>query len=223
MALLASTSWRGLLAALPVAVALVLAGHALPAIGQGASPAPPAPQTRAKPATHAGAAPAWSALTPAQQAALQPLAPIWHEIGPNRKRKWIALSAGFGKLSATEQATLHVRMGDWARLSNQERNRARLGFAETRTLSSEEKKARWEAYQALSPVQKQQLARQAASRPTIGAAPAITNRSSGKLAAVPVTRSDAAAGASSATPRPATDHGTRAPATGASATPASSP
>lgn len=133
---------------------------------------------------------AWNQLSDRQQAALQPLAPIWSQVSANRKRKWIALSADFDKLSPNDKIRLHGRMREWAALSNVERNRARLNFAQTRTLSSEEKKAHWEAYQALSPDQRQQLARQAAKRPATGAAPAVTHRSTGKLAAVPVTRSE---------------------------------
>ncbi len=115
-------------------------------------------------------------MSAAQQTALQPLAPIWTQISSNRKRKWIALSARFSKLSAAEQATLHGRMAEWATLSNIERNRARLNFTETRSLSSEEKKIHWDSYQALSPTQKQQLARQAANRAPLGAAPAVAAR-----------------------------------------------
>lgn len=174
---------------LPCLVALLLAQAGVPAAGQAVSTLAPSPQARAQPAP-ASAAPEWKALSAAQQAALAPLAPIWREIDANRKRKWIALSANYDKLSASEQATLHLRMGDWARLSTAERNRARLNFAESSSLSSEEKKAHWEAYQALSPAQKHQLARQATNRPPIGAAPAITERRTGKLAAVPVTRSN---------------------------------
>ncbi len=132
--------------------------------------------------------PTWASLNGSQQAALRPLAPIWSQITPGRKRKWIALSANYGRLSPAEQAILHGRMTEWAMLSTAERNRARLNFAETRNLSSQEKKAQWEAYQALTPAQKQQLAGQAAKAPTTGAAPAVTSRGRGKLASVPVTR-----------------------------------
>lgn len=165
----------------------------VPGAGSAAQPASRQAGAQQPSAAPLQAPPAWNKLTPAQQAALQPLAPIWHEINASRKRKWIALSANFSRLSPAEQATLHVRMGDWARLSTAERNRARLNFVETRDISGDEKKAQWEAYQALSPAQKQQLARQAGVRAPTGAAPAITSRPTGKLAAVPVTRSPSAA------------------------------
>lgn len=199
---------------LPCLLALVLAFPAWPAFAQASAralaPAPVPAQT--------DNALAWNRLSDRQQAALQPLAPVWSQISPNRKRKWIALSADFDRLSAAEKSTLHGRMREWAALSNAERNRARLNFAETRTLSGDERKAQWEAYQALTPAQKQQLAKQAASRPPSGAAPAVTQRSTGKLAAVPVTRSDAASAAARSTSKPAA-----APDPGATTTPNTSP
>ncbi len=185
-----------LLAAL---LALVLALAVGPMAAQTAPPARAA-EPSAQPS---GSAWAWSRLSERQQAALQPLAPVWSQIGPSRKRKWIALSADFDQLTPAEQSTLHGRMREWAALSNTERNRARLNFAETRNLSVDERKAQWEAYQALSPAQKEQLARQAGSRPPAGAAPAVTQRSTAKLAAVPVTRADAASAAARSASKPA--------------------
>ena len=196
-------------------LALVLALAVGPAAAQAATRAR-TPEPSAQPADSALA---WSRLSARQQAALQPLAPVWNQIGPNRKRKWIALSADFDRLTPAEQSTLHGRMREWAALSNVERNRARLNFAEIRTLSVDERKAQWEAYQALSPAQKEQLARQAGSRPTVGAAPAVTQRSTGKLAAVPVTRSDAA----SAVARSPTKPASAAPDPAVTTTPTTSP
>ncbi len=172
-------------------LACVLAIPISSALGQATAPtAAVKPTAPAKPATSDADGPlAWNALSVSQQTALRPLAPIWSRINPHRKRKWVALSANFSKLSTAEQATLHGRMTEWATLSNADRHRARLNFAETRSLSSEEKMAQWEAYQALSPTQKQHLAREAAKRPSIGVAPALSTRTRGKLAAVPITRS----------------------------------
>jgi hypothetical protein len=141
------------------------------------------------PASRQAPPPAWKTLSPAQQEALAPLAPVWGEISSNRKRKWIALSANFKSLSPADKATLQGRMKEWASLSTADRNRARLNFAQTQELSSAEKKAKWEAYQSLSPERKRQLAALAGT-PAPGAAPAVTGKRSGKLAAVPTTRSD---------------------------------
>ncbi len=156
----------------------------------------PAPATKVT-AARSEASPTWKSLTPVQREALAPLASVWSEISSNRKRKWIALSANFKTLSPQDKATLHGRMKEWASLSSAQRNQVRLNFTRARDLTHEEKKAHWEAYQALSPAQKKQFAAQAKSQAT-GAAPAVTKNTSGKLAAVPVTRSEVPAASSAA-------------------------
>ena len=132
--------------------------------------------------------PGWAELTAAQQIALGPLAPAWNGISEVQKRKWIALSRNYPALSATERTTLHGRMTEWAALSAAQRNQARLNFAQTKKLSTEEKRTQWQAYQALSPEQKEQLASRAKPK-AVGAAPALVPVSPSKLATVPVTRS----------------------------------
>lgn len=159
-----------------------------------ASPKPAAPS----PVNKSG----WTELTRAQQASLLPLASTWSSISAGQKRKWIALSQNFQNLSPAERDTLHGRMTEWANLSPVQRSQARLNFAETKRLSAEEKKAKWLAYQALSPEQKQQLASDGPPQPG-GAAPAVTPVGPNKLAVVPVTRSDPA-GAASAPSKPRT-------------------
>ena len=154
-----------------------------------------APKPAPAKAQAAATKPDWSELTPAQQAALKPLASAWGSISEAQKRKWIALSQNHPNLSAAEQATLHGRMTEWAALSPAQRNQARLNFAQTKSLTTEEKKTQWEAYQALSPEQKKQLA---AGAKAAGAAPAVTPVAPNKLAAVPVTRSEAGNPASAA-------------------------
>ena len=133
---------------------------------------------------------AWSKLTPAQQLALAPLASAWSSISEGQKRKWIALSQNYPRLSDSERATLHGRMTEWASLSAAQRNQARLSFAQTKQLSTEEKQTQWQAYQALSEEQKKQLASAGARPKPVGAAPAIAPVGPDKLAAVPVTRSE---------------------------------
>jgi len=157
-----------------------------------------APASRSAPAkppiAGAGAKSGWSELTPAQQTALQPLAPTWGSISEAQRRKWIALSRNFQNLTPADRATLHGRMSEWINLSPVQRSQARLNFAQTNSLSTGEKKAQWEAYQALSPEQKQQLAADGQSLPS-GAAPAVKPVDPRKLAAVPVTRTEASSAA----------------------------
>lgn len=157
-----------------------------------AAPAPVAPKAmvaapKALPSVAAGAAavrPAWTELTAAQHQALHPLAGRWTEISEQQRRKWIALSQNFHKMPAPEQEKLHSRMTDWAALSAQQRNQARLNFAETNKLAPDDKKAQWEAYQALSAEEKQKLAAGAPKKQT-GAAIAIKPVAPQKMVIVP--------------------------------------
>lgn len=124
-----------------------------------AQPAPPAkPASGAVPGATMRPTPGWNALSAGQKQALRPLAGTWNSLSDLQQRKWLALSRNFAAMSPAEQATLHSRMTEWAALSPQQRTLARLNFAETRKLPSDEKKAKWEAYQALSPEEKRKLA-----------------------------------------------------------------
>ena len=174
----------GLAAPAFTAQTLVVAGGA-PSPGQPAAKAPaqkvaqasPQPQTR----------PAWSELNPEQQQALRPLSGSWGTISEAQKRKWIALSRNFRSMAPEEQAKLHSRMSEWVALSPQQRAQARLNFGETKNLSADDKKAKWEAYQALSPEEKRKLA-DGANRKTPPTAAAVKPVPPQKLATVP--RSD---------------------------------
>ncbi len=133
--------------------------------------------------------PSWSELTPLQQHTLAPLASSWNTaMSEAQKRKWLEISKNYSALPPEGQATLNSRMNDWVSLSPQQRAQARLNFGKTKELSKqltpEEKKAKWEAYQALSPEEKQKLAAKASPKPT-GAATAVKPVSPQKLAAVP--------------------------------------
>jgi hypothetical protein len=114
--------------------------------------------------------PLWSELNGEQQQALQPLSRTWNTLSEAQKRKWIALSRNYRQMPAPEQAKLHSRMNDWVALSPQQRSQARLNFAETKDLSPDDKKAKWEAYQALSAEEKRKLAAGTARTPPTAAA-----------------------------------------------------
>ena len=128
--------------------------------------------------------PAWSELSTLQQQALKPLSKLWPTMTAAHKRKWLAVSQNFVQLSDQEQITIQSRMQEWAALSPQQRSAARLNYAGAQQLPSEDKRAKWEAYQALSPEEKQKLAAQQ-SRPVGGGAPAIKPVASEKLASPP--------------------------------------
>lgn len=118
----------------------------------------PAPQA---PAVAPG--PAWSELAPAQRAVLAPLEHDWASIDGVRKQKWLDIAARFPRMSRDEQARVQERMGEWARLSPQQRGEARTTFQKSRAIPPAERQARWEAYQSLPLEQRKALASQAKS------------------------------------------------------------
>jgi hypothetical protein len=128
--------------------------------------------------------PLWMDLTESQQQALAPLAQLWPTMTEPHKRKWLAVSQNFTQLTADEQSTVQGRMREWAALSPQQRAAARLNYADAQQLLQEDKKAKWAAYQALSPETKQKLAAQQ-GKPLVGAAPAVKPVAPAKLATPP--------------------------------------
>jgi hypothetical protein len=132
--------------------------------------------------------PVWAELTPTQQQSLKPLQGTWNTLSEAHKRKWLAMSVNYPKMAAPEQARVHSRMTEWAALSAKQRSEARLNFAEVGQHSTDEKQAKWQAYQQLSPEEKQKLA---ADRPKAqGAAPVVKPVPPQKLAVVPRVKND---------------------------------
>lgn len=134
--------------------------------------------------------PQWRELGPAQQKALAPLAPKWDTLNEPQKRKWLAMSSNFSRMAPEEQAKLHSRMTEWVSLSPQQRIQARLNYGEARKIPADDKRAKWEAYQQLSPEEKRRLAAAAPKAPVTAAA-AVRPVAPGKLAAVPHPRASA--------------------------------
>lgn len=126
----------------------------------------------------------WRELTTAQKQVLYPLANHWSGLNEAQKHHWLKLAAGFPSLAPQEQERLLARLSDWASLSAQQRSQARLNYAATSTLPPDSKRAKWQAYQALSEAQRQRLAERAAAPRTSGAAPAVRPASK-RLAKVP--------------------------------------
>lgn len=180
---------------LQILVGTSLLGISAPSIAQniGASPAPSLPGR-----------PLWSDLTESQQQALAPLSEQWPTMNEPHKRKWLALSHNFSQLSADGQVTLQSRMREWAALSPQKRAVARLNFAGVQQLPQDDKKAKWEAYQALSPEAKRKLAAQQ-PQPVTGAAPVTKPIAASKLVPPPA--------ATANKPLPRIDTGQLAPIT----------
>jgi Protein of unknown function (DUF3106) len=100
---------------------------------------------------------AWSSLRPAQQTALQPLQDSWSEIDAVHKRKWVEVADKFVSFSPADQARIQGRMAHWAQLSPSERGATRLNYLEAQRIQAAERSTKWEAYQALSPEQREQF------------------------------------------------------------------
>ena len=115
---------------------------------------------------------AWRQLTPMQRQALAPLGAQWSALTAQQQSKWLTISKNFTQLPVADQVTMHSRMADWVDLSPQQRNLARLNFNQMQSLPKEDKKAKWEAYQALSAEEKRLLSQSTAS-PAKSTAPTI--------------------------------------------------
>ncbi|MGQ3053759.1 MAG: DUF3106 domain-containing protein [Roseateles sp.] len=140
-----------------------------PAASMASAPASSAskPRSLAKPVAPAALSappPPWSGLTPKQQALLAPLERDWADIADPQRSKWLSATPTLATMSGEEIKRVHDRMRDWTRLSASERVNARIGFQVTRQLTAEQRQARWEAYQALPPEQRQALAAKARAR-----------------------------------------------------------
>ena len=113
----------------------------------------------------------WHKLKPAQREALRPLQQEWGSIDAPRKQKWLGVADRLPSMPADERARVQARMADWARLTPIERGQARLRFQEAKQIPASDRVDRWEAYKALPPDQKNELAaRAAAARATALAA-----------------------------------------------------
>lgn len=174
--------------------ALLALGMATASTAQTLRTEPGTAANAVKPSVQPG--PAWAALSPLQRQALAPLAATWGSLSAGQQRKWLEVSRNYPALAVADQAKMHGRMSEWVALSARERSAARLNFAAAseiaKELSPQEKKAKWDAYQALSPDERKKLADQA-GRPPAGAAPATRPVATQKLAILPSPDQSAAA------------------------------
>lgn len=169
------------------------------------TPAGAASAPAAKPATpvRSGAGPVWSELKPAEQVALKPLQGEWSSIDEQGKRKWLKIAESYPAMSAPDQDRLHTRMTEWAKMSPQERTNVRQRYLEAKSIPSTDRQAGWEAYQALSPQERQALAARAASAPRSTAKPVEPAARRARPESLPA-KSTAAATATAAKPTAST-------------------
>jgi hypothetical protein len=143
-------SWASLVV-LAAVLSLPFIGHAQPnSIAGGKKSAVPASEGTP-----------WASLTSSQKSALKPLEREWGSIDAPRKVKWLEIANKFSTMPPAEQARVQNRMEDWAKMSPKERGQVRLNYKEAQQVPAQERKARWEAYQALPPDQQKQLAARA--------------------------------------------------------------
>ncbi len=136
-----------------VAAAVVSAWLAGPVLAQGGG--------GARPAASAESGPRWQELSPAQRSALKPLERDWSGIDASRKQKWLEVANRYPGMPQAERERISARMAEWVRLSPSERGQARLNFQNSRQITPEERQARWQAYQSLSPEERSKLAERA--------------------------------------------------------------
>ena len=161
-----------------VAAALVAAAgfSASGAFAAQAEYAGPSTTPLATPAVNGDApgGPAWNELSPAHRKVLAPLANDWNGLDARSKERWIDVAGRYPKMKPDEQQRANQRMGEWAKLTVAQRTQARMNFQEARSLSKEEREARWKAYQALPEEKKRELAaKRVAASPASGASTTV--------------------------------------------------
>ena len=108
--------------------------------------------------------PFWQTLNAPQKIALAPLERDWDALDASSRSKWLSIATRFAALPAEEQTRMHERMRAWARSSPAERQQARIGFQVAQQIAADQRQAKWEAYQALPPEKRQELADKAAQK-----------------------------------------------------------
>lgn len=111
-----------------------------------------------------GIAPTWQELDATQQRLLEPLAGEWNSLESTSRARWLELVSRHHSMPSEEQQRLEERIATWARLSPAERQQVRLSFQQARQLRPQDREAKWEAYQALTPERREELAGKAAQK-----------------------------------------------------------
>lgn len=167
----------GLLAACAFLAPTTSFAQAAPQADAASAPVPapftvPAP-AKLKPPSSLESVPEWPGLTPAQRQALAPLEKDWPTMDATQRSKWLEIAPRFAALPEAKRERLHERMRAWVAMSPLERQQARAGYQWAKQLNkADDREAKWEAYQALSPEKRQELAAKAASKQASQACPA---------------------------------------------------
>lgn len=129
-------------------------------------------------------APRWAALSTDERSVLAPLQSSWEGMEPESRQKWRQIARRFPDMPASRQERVRERMNDWAGMTREQRVLARQTFTRTKGLSREERRAQWEAYQALTPEERAALSR-SDNPPGRTAPPGATTRLQGAPAEPP--------------------------------------
>lgn len=113
--------------------------------------------------------PSWAELNAEQKRVLAPLSAEWDNMEGFRRKKWLGIAERYQSFSSDEQARVQRRMIDWAKLTPDERKRARDKFKSLQQASPEKKeevKLKWQAYKELPESEQTRLKAEASQRPT---------------------------------------------------------
>lgn len=132
----------------------------------------------ASPVSHAIAPPlsqpSWTQLNGEQRRILAPLSAEWDKMEGFRRKKWLGIAQRYQSLSADEQVRIQRRMTDWAKLTPEERKRARNNYKSLQNATPEKKEAvklKWQEYKELPETEKTRLKAEAARKPSPRTAP----------------------------------------------------
>lgn len=118
--------------------------------------------------------PSWSELTAEQKRVLAPLSSEWDSMEGFRRKKWLGIAQRYQSMAPGEQARMQRRMTDWAKLTPDERKRARDKYRSLQKASAEKKEAvklKWQEYKELPESEKTRLKTEAARKSTPRPAP----------------------------------------------------
>jgi len=108
--------------------------------------------------------PAWNDLTPAQREALAPLANDWAKFDGDSKRKWLEVAERYPNLSAEGKQRVHQRMGEFSKLTHEQKKTARENFIRAYELPADQRQATVQKFQELPEDKKRELADRAAAK-----------------------------------------------------------
>lgn len=111
--------------------------------------------------------PDWQELSLQQKQILAPLSDEWNSMDDDRRRKWLGIAARYPHLSREEQGRIQGQMGEWARLTPQQKQAIRAKYRALLKASPQARAAmreQWEKYQELPEEEKQRLQAEAARK-----------------------------------------------------------